>query len=198
MITPDYEVIVNAILNEDYHRQRRGETVEVDISPVGLQEYHLSKHSKNMNTIETFEFSNEWLERHPELYKFLRQELDDWWGDQTHDDPEVFRNWLDGNKIVVHPDSYLGTLVEDLLQTYRKRITETWTCEECGKKISEKHPHGHADSIARVGIPDDYPDGIPEDVDISSLKYTKHIYCDRCWRKLYLTPKPKGGSVAPV
>ncbi len=184
-MVPNYDVIVNAILNEDFHQQRRGETVEVDTSPVGLQEYYLSEHSKNLNTIESFEFSNEWLERHPELYKSLREELDDWWGDQTHDDPDVFRNWLDGNEIRVHPDSYLETLVEELLKTYRERITETWTCEECGKKISEKHPTGHADSIARVGIPDDYPDGIPEDVDHSELKYTKHIYCDRCWRKLY-------------
>jgi len=188
MITPDYDVIVNAILNED----------DDDTAPVGLQEYYLSEHSKKMNTIESFEFSNEWIERHPELYKFLKEELDNWWGDQTHDDPEVFRNWLDGNKIVVHPDSYLGTLVEDLLQTYRKRITETWTCEECSKEISEKHPRGHADSIARVGIPDDYPDGIPEDADLSSIKYTNHIYCDRCWRKLYLTPKPKRGNSGPV
>ncbi len=176
---PDYGKIVNAILNED-HSDIYGE-------PEGLQEHHLSRHSKNIYIIDqAFEYSEEWIEGQPDLNEFLRKELDDWWGDQTHDDPEVFRNWLDGNKIVVHPDSYLDTLIKELLKNYRERITETWTCEECGKTISEKHPHGHEASIARVGIPDDYPDGIPLDVDTSTLKYTKHIYCDRCWRKLFL------------
>lgn len=199
----DYGKIVDAILNEDYHRQRRGEPVEVDTSPVGLNEYFLSNHSKNLHTIETFDFSNEWIESQPELHNFLKEELDDWWGDQTHDDPEVFRNWLDGNKILVYPDPYLDTLIEDLLKAYRERITETWTCEECGKEISEKHPLGHADSIARVGVPDPeaYPDGkIPEGVSMDTVEWTKHIYCDRCWRKLFLNRNMpiKKGDRGPV
>jgi len=175
---PDYDEIVNAILNEDHP--------EIDELPEGLQEYYLSRHSKDIHIIESFDFSDEWLAGQPDLYKFLKEALDDWWGDQTHDEPEIFRNWLDGNECKVHPDPYLDELIEELLKAYRERITETWTCEECGKEISEKHPKGHVDSLARVGTADDYPDGIPEDVDLSSLKYTKHIYCDRCWRKLYL------------
>ncbi len=189
IMIPDYDVIVNAILNEDFHQRRRGESVEIDTSPVGLQEYFLSEHSKKMNTIETFEFSDEWLKRQPKLLYFLKSELDDWWTDQPHDDPEIFRNWLDGNEIRVHPDPYLEILVEELLKTYRERITETWACEECGKEISEKHPKGHEASIARVGVPDPevYPDGkVPKDMPTDEVKYVKHIYCDRCWRKLFL------------
>uniref|UniRef100_A0A6M3MBD4 Uncharacterized protein n=1 Tax=viral metagenome TaxID=1070528 RepID=A0A6M3MBD4_9ZZZZ len=189
----DYDEVIDAILAEDHS--------EIYEMPEGLHEYYLSRHSKNVYIIEqAFEYSNEWLEGHPKLNEFLKEELADWWEDQPHDDPEIFRNWLDGNKILVHPDPYLDTLTEELLKVYRERITETWTCEECGKTISEKHTKGHADSIARVGTPDDYPDGIPEDVDPSTIKYTKHIYCDRCWRKLFLNRNMpiKKGDRGPV
>lgn len=180
--TVDRDAVINAILEEEKDHPDDGE-------PVGLQEYYLSEHSKNIAIIEGFDFSDEWLKTQPALNEFLKEQLDDWWGDQTYDDPEVFRNWLDGNEIRVHPDSYLGTLVEELLSSYRKRITETWTCEECGKEISEKHPYGHPDCIHRLGIPDPevYPDGkVPEGVPTDEVKYVNHIYCDRCWRKLFL------------
>ena len=175
---PDYEEIVNAILNEG--------DPDIDGLPVGIQEYYLSGHSKDIDIIDGFEYTNEWIAGQPALKEFLEKELSDWWEDQLHDDPEIFRGWLDGNDVKISMEGYLETLINDLVGIYRERITETWTCEECGKEISEKHPHGHPDSIVRVGIPKDYPDGLPEGVHPSDVEYTKHLYCNTCHRKLFL------------
>ena len=175
----DCDAIVNAILDEDHP--------EIDEEPEGLHEYYLSGHSKDLAIIEGFDFSDEWLETQPALNEFLKEQLSDWWEDLPHDDPDIFRNWLDGNDIRISVgDAYLDTLIKDLLDTYRKRITETWTCEECGKTISEKYPRGHLQSISRIGIPDT-PDGkVPKDMLHSEIKYINHIYCYPCWKKLFI------------
>lgn len=149
---------------------------DVEDEPVGIQEYHLSQHSKNIRSLEAFGWPTDWIKERPVLLAWLEQKYEWWWENQLYDD-DGFQDWLNGYKHMVHGDAYLDELQKKLISLYRERITETYECEECGKTISEKHPYGHPDSIVRIGIAID--DTLPRD----EVEYIRHLYCNACWRK---------------
>lgn len=183
---PDWNKVINEILKEMDDPK--------DDRPVGLNEYHFSQHSKNIRSLEAFDWPTEWIEKRPNLKEFLEKELSDWWEDQLHDNQtEIFRGWLEGNDVRIPMEGYLGEELEPkLIALYRERITETHTCSTCGKEASEKYPFGHPDKIVRLGIPDPeiYPDGKPpKGMPIDDIQWKKMLYCEECWRRDTLKEK---------
>lgn len=167
---PDWNKIIDEIL------ESMAEEDDEEEAPIGMQEYFLSQHSKNINSLEAFDWADEWIKARAPLLMWLEHEFEHWWEDQAHED-EGFRGWLEGYEIRVHGDAYLDKLQKKLIALYRERITETYECEECGKTISEKHPYNHSDSIVRLGIAID--NTLPRD----EIEYIRHIFCNPCWRK---------------
>jgi DNA-directed RNA polymerase subunit RPC12/RpoP len=73
-----------------------------------------------------------------------------------------------------------------LVNLYRKRIKETYKCSTCDKKISEKHPYKHPNSIVRLGEADGYPDGVPMDIPRDEIEWKNKLYCYPCWKKRFV------------
>jgi hypothetical protein len=169
---PDWNQVIDEVLKE---MEEDGDYVRAD-EPVGIQWYHLSQHSKNIRSLEAFDWPDEWIRERPILLAWLEHEFEHWWADQAYDD-EGWRGWLEGYEIRVHDDAYLGELVLKLTNLYRERITETYECETCGKILSEKHPYGHPNAVVRLGIAID--NTVPRD----EIEYIRHIFCNACWRK---------------
>lgn len=180
---PNWNQVIDEILKE---MEDDDDVPHVD-EPVGIQEYHLSQHSKNISSLEAFDWSTEWIKERPVLLAWLEQKYEWWREDQLYDD-DGFQDWLNGTKHIVHGDAYLDELQKKLISLYRERITETYECEECGKTISEKYPYGHPDSIVRIGIAVDGT--LPRD----EVEYVRHLYCDPCWRKRLGRKKPSDAA----
>lgn len=170
-VEPDWNEVIDDILKEslkDFEDHKD--------APIGIQEYFLSEHSKEIDRLEGFDWPDEWLKEQPILQTWLEQEYEDWWENQAYED-EGFRGWLEGHEIRIQGDSYIDELMKKLLALYRERITETYECEDCGKAISEKYPFKHPDSIIRLGIPTDPT--LPRD----EIHYVRHLFCYPCWEK---------------
>ncbi len=165
---PDWNNIIDAALEFMSEEDR-------DERPVGLQCYHLSEHSRNINSLDVFQWPDEWIkaEGNSTLLMWLEHEFEHWWEDQAFED-EGWRGWLEGFQIRVRDDAYITELNNKLMALYRERITETYPCSICGKLLSEKHPYSHPDHIVRIGLAVDST--VPRD----EIVYVKHIFCDDC------------------
>ncbi len=154
---PDWNSLIDVILEMDDEDR--------DV-PTGLQERYLSQHARNIAVLDVFHWPEEWVKGRPVLLLWLTHEFEHWWEGQAHED-EGFRGWLDGDKITIHGDAYITELNLKLLALYRERITETYTCSDCGKEASEKHPYGHPDKATKFHI-------VGEDA---------KLVCGECWNK---------------
>lgn len=176
---PSWELVVDAILVHMH---------DVDEKPVGLEgRGSFSQHTINLNSLEHFDWNDDWIKARPVLLAWLEHEFKHWWEDNAYDYEEAWRGWLEGYKITVHGDAYIDSLTKRLMKLYRERITETHPCSNCGKQASEKYSWGHPDKLIKQGYldPDIYPDGIPMDPDFDrdSLEWEWRIICDGCWEK---------------
>jgi len=154
--------IIKAILSMTIHQEEYADAT------YGIDGDFLSEHSRNIVTLEGFDYTLEWINQHPQLKQFLDIEFYDWLEDQA--DEYVFEGWLTGGRVYLSADGYISTVIRDLELRYREGIEDEWTCEKCGEAISEKYEWKHPKSIHRIGTA--YGDG-----------YKYHLYCRDCWEK---------------
>ena len=137
---------------------------------VGEGKYYFSQHSKNLEIIGQFRFDKEFLKKH-NLWGELRGELDDWIIDKLAREDGYLLDWLVGTDLNIWNDGkWLENLAQELEDTYRKRITETYKCQKCGTEISEKWWRGDPRSLHRIGHGDE-----------PNMKW--EILCRSCWNE---------------
>lgn len=164
--------VIDDILQSDYAKEFKDDKV-------GKDEYYFSEDSKNLDIIYQFgdDLDLEWLKKYPKVMKFLEDMYKGTIEDLEAND-DVFHAWFYGDQPHFKFEGYINTLIEELQKTYRKRITETYKCEDCGDEISEKHPHGHKNHLYRIGYQKDKTKPSKEDKD-----YKHVLLCRKCYRE---------------
>lgn len=162
--------VIDDILQSDYAKEFKDDKV-------GKDEYYFSEHSKNLDIIYQFEFDEEFLKKHEKLKKYLEDKFRDAMEDLKQND-DFFSAWFDGYTPRHIFDGFFLTLIEKLQETYRKRITETYKCADCGEEISEKYRYGHENHLYRIGYVKDEAKPPKEDKD-----YKHVLLCRKCYRE---------------
>lgn len=157
--------VVDWILASDFA------TETVKDTKVGRDEEYFSVHSRNLDIIYQFPLEKDFIDAHPELKEALQKEFEYYLTYHIAGDSDAFDAWLYGGRIAISDKGYDDTFHEELDIVYRKRITETYQCDQCGMEISEKHTYYHPQSLHRVG----------HSTKENPERYEWKIYCKKCY-----------------